>query len=361
MRIYAIWLLLAALLLTSGVAFGDLLTVKHAHGSLRIFGKVQVYYATYEDDRVSDTFDLKRARLDVIGQVFDRVYFFVESNLLGKFHLYLASVTLKFPHLDLRFGQQWKPVSWEAKHPTATLPFIFFSLPTLYFLRNNVCFMDIGARATLHFERDGYRFFVLEGGVFNGTGINRGDENDQKDWVVRTAIQPIKGITFVGNYTYGTYGSNRVPDTDPLFGHANYQQYSAGVVVDYQGIDFASEWIAMHRDYLQNKANLDPENKAWDNYGFYTHLGYKIKTGQKYFHQVEPIVRYEYMDRNREVSGDLQRAVTYGVNVDIDKHYARFQVNYVQNLDDSCAYDPVTSPYGKQANNVLAAELLLAF
>ena len=355
------WLLVITLALAANIVFGDILTVKHAHGDLRLFGALQTYWASYEDDRAADTFDLRRARLDVDGHIYDKVYFFLEADLLGNPQLLLASVTFKLPHLDLRFGQQWKPVSWEARHSTRTLPFIGYSLPTAYFLANKVCFMDIGARATLHFERDDFTMFLLEGGVFNGAGINTSDDNDQKDWVVRAAIQPIKGISLVGNYTYGAYGAKNVPDTDPLFGRANYQQYSAGLVVDYCGLDLVGEWIGMHRDYLQNKANLDPDNKAWDNYGFYAHVGYKINTGYDYLQEVEPVVRYEYLDRNREVAGDLQRAVTCGVNFAIDKHYARFQVNYVLNLDDSCAYDPVASPYGKQANNVLAAMLLLAF
>jgi len=343
-------------------ALGDLLTVKHAHGEAHLFGMIQTHYANFEDDEVASTFVLRRARLGAHGQVYEKVYFLFEAHLSQKPMLLDANVTLKFiPHLDLRFGQQWKPVTWEASHSTRTLPFIGYSLPTAYFMANKVCFMDIGARAALHFEKDDFTVFLVEGGVFNGTGINQNDNNDQKDWVIRTAIQPIKGITFIGNYMYGTYGAKAVPDTDPLFGHEGFQQYSAGMIVDYHGLDFATEWIGMNREYIHNKANSDHYNHAWDTFGLYAHLGYRIDTGLSYFHEVEPIARYEYLDRNREVTGDLQRALTYGLNVAIDRHYARLQLNYIWNINDSCPHDPIDSPFGKQADNVFLVQLQAVF
>ena len=222
--------------------------------------------------------------------------------------------------------------------------------------------------------------FELQFGVFNGTGLNRSDVNDQKDWVARLKVQPVKGIQVFGNYTYGTYGTKldySYGSKRFMFGHEDFQQYSGGLAIDYEGIDLAGEWFGMRREYIHNKYTdmlyegiyvgpttppyhyqmeakrfFDPDNRGYDMYGWYAYLGYKIDTGHDYFSQVEPLVRFEYLDPNREFINDLQRRITYGLNVMIDKFYAKLQLNYVYNINDSAS---------RKADDVAVAQLQVAF
>lgn len=357
-RRLVVMLLVVAFAFAGSYAMGDLLTVKHAHGEVNLKGIIQTYYAEYEDDEIADTFDLRRVWLCASGSVYEKVEFQMLALLNDDPKLCDAWIKLKYiPNVDLTFGQMYKPATYESLTSTAQLPFILYALPTQYMRGNNVSNRDIGAKASFHLEKDDFTMFLLEAGVYNGTGINTNDENDQKDWVGKVCIQPIKGIQFFGNYTYGTYGHKvaevNVNDPfwqDPLYGHEDFQQYSGGLAIDYMGLDLAGEWMGMHTDYIHNALGIADE--AWDMYGWYVHLGYKIDTGYDYFHTVEPIVRYEYLDpdTNKDCINDLGRIVTYGLNVWIDKHYAKLQLNYVWNINDS-------APHHQVADNVFIAQL----
>ena len=199
---------------------------------------------------------------------------------------------------------------------------------------------DIGVKATFHLDKDDFTMLVLEGGVFNGRGINRGDDNDQKDWVFRACLQPIKGIEFFGNYTFGTHGAGVGR------GHDEHQQYSAGFAIEYEGLGVVGECMGLHHH------NIFVLDKSMNGYGLYVHLGYKIDTGYDYFHTVEPIVRYEYLDpdTDKHVINDLGKLITCGLNIFIDKNYAKLQLNYIWNINDS-------GPNRQVADNVFMAQL----
>ena len=352
----AVWLLVMAVALTGSCAFGDLLTVKHEHGELRLEGLVTVYYAEFEEDEMADTFELRRGFvwLGVSGSVYEKIDFAVLMQLDHAATLLDAWIKLKYiPNVDLTFGQMWKPVTYDALTSTAALPFINYAAPTQWLMNTGIVSRDIGAMATFHLEKDDFTMFLLEGGAFNGTGIGGTDNNDQKDWVVRTSLQPTKGIWFFGNYTRGTHGAKR-SSRFWAGGHDEYQQYSAGFAVDHEGLDIVGEWMGLHHHYL-NAIHLD---KSMNGYGWYLHLGYKIDTGYDYFSTVEPIVRYEYVDPDADKcrfegdpsNGDLVRLVTYGLNVFIDENYARLQLNYIWNINDN-------APGCAIADNVFIAQL----
>jgi len=338
----AIWLLVMAVALTGSCAFGDLLTVKHAHGELKLKGLIQTYYAEFEDDDISDTFELRRVWLAVEGSAYEKIDFGLLMRLDHSATLLEAWVKLKYiPNVDLSFGQMWKPVTYEALTSSVELPFINYAAPTQWLMNTGIVSRDVGAMATVRFEKDDFTMFLLEGGAFNGTGINQSDNNDQKDWVVRTCLQPTEGIKFFGNYTRGTHGPKVLG-----IGHDEHQQYSAGFAIDYEGLDMVGEWMGLHHH------NLFLLDKSMNGYGWYLHLGYKIDTGYDYFHTVEPIVRYEYVDPDTDqyVINDLARLVTYGLNVFIDKNYAKLQLNYIWNINDN-------GPGCEVADNVFIAQL----
>jgi hypothetical protein len=350
----AIWLLVMAVALTGSCVFGDLLTVKNAHGELKFSGLIQTYYAMFEKDKdlpidtivPSDTFELHSVLLGAEGTVYEKIDFAMLMELDHSPTLLEAWIRLKYiPKVDLTFGQMWKPVTYEALTSPSELPFVYYAAPTQWLMNTGLVSRDIGAKATFHLEKDDYTMFLLEGGVFNGTGINQSDNNDQKDWVTRACLQPIKGISFFGNYTRGTHGTKVIGE-----GHDEHQQYSTGLAVDYQGLDMVGEWMGLHYHRL---LAVDP---SMNGYGWYLHLGYKIETGCDYFSKVEPIVRYEYVDPDcdNHMLNDLQRLVTYGLNVFIDENYAKLQLNYIWNIDDS-------GPGCEIADNVFVAQLQARF
>jgi len=340
----AIWLLVMAVALTGSCAFGDLLTVKHAHGEVKLNGLIQTYYAEFEDDDITDTFELRRVWLCAKGSVYDKVDFKMLMRFDHSPTLLDAWVKLKhIPHLELTFGQMWKPVTYEALTSSVELPFINYAAPTQWLMNSGLVSRDIGAKATFHLDKDDFTMVLLEGGVFNGTGINQRDNNDQKEWIVRACLQPTKGIKFFGDYTRGTHGTKVLG-----VGHDEHQAYSAGFAIDYEGLDMVGEWMGRKHHNL----NIFVLDKSMNGYGWYVHLGYKIDTGYDYFHTVEPIVRYEYVDpdTDKHIINDLGRLLTYGLNIFIDKNYAKLQLNYIWNINDN-------GPGRELADNVFIAQL----
>ena len=132
----AIWLLVMAVALTGSCAFGDLLTVKYAHGELKLRGLIQTYYAMFEEDNVADTFELNRVWLCAEGSAYEKVDFGMLVELEQTPTLLEAWIKLKhIPYVDLTFGQMWKPVTYEALTSTAELPFINYALSTQYLMQ----------------------------------------------------------------------------------------------------------------------------------------------------------------------------------------------------------------------------------
>jgi len=424
----AIWLLVMVVALTGSCVFGDLLTVKNDNGELHLNGLIQTYYAWFEESNATDTFELHRVELGATGTVYEKIDFAMLMELDHSPKLLDAWVRLKYiPYVDFTFGQMWKPVTYEALTSSAELPFIEYSLPTAYLMNGEWSFKDalsnnlrsggqgadirafaadvshnpsmwdykqeysilnrdVGAKVTFHVEQDDFTMFLLEGGVFNGTGINRSDDNDQKDWVGRICLQPIKGINFFANYTYGSYGHKALLEDpnglDPMFGHEEFQQYSGGLAIDFLGLDLAGEAIGMRRGYIHNqytdsiyegitstsptsppyhyqmvtKRMFDPDNRGYDTFGYYAYVGYKIETGCDYFKQIEPIVRYEFLDPNLETdfNNDQEKRLTFGLNIFILENYAKLQLNYIWNMNDS-------GPDCQVADNVWGAQLQARF
>ncbi|MBN1593350.1 MAG: hypothetical protein JW941_08930 [Candidatus Coatesbacteria bacterium] len=349
----AIWLLAMAVALVGSSAFCDILTVKHAHGELQLKGLIQTYYAEFEEDEMSDTFELRRVWLCASGSVYEKVDFKFLMKLDHNPALMDAFITLKYiPHVDLSFGQMYKPGTYESLTSTSALPFIYYAIPTSFVRGANQwghlpANRDIGASATFHFEKDDFTMFLVEGGAYNGTGVNQGDNNDQKEWVARACLQPTKGVKFFGNYARGTHGAKNFGN-----GHDEYQQYSAGLAIDFQGLDLAGEWIGMKHNNLNQINAFGFTDKSENGYGWYVYMGYKIDTGYDYFHTVEPVVRYEYLDpdTDKHVIGDLGRLITYGLNVFIDQNYAKLQLNYIWNINDN-------HPGCEVADNIFVAQL----
>ncbi len=82
-------------------------------------------------------------------------------------------------------------------------------------------------------ERDGYDLVHYDFGVFNGSGINKGDENRTKDIAARLSVRPVAGLTLSGSYYWGEYGK----------AYLKRQRYAVGACYDRGPIVVRSEWV----------------------------------------------------------------------------------------------------------------------
>ena len=188
---------------------------------LRLSGYLQGGYRWDQNAEPSNTFYLHRARLSITGDAAkDKIDYRLQVDMAGSpkiCDLYFRYKPLK--ELNLELGQFKIPFSYENENcgPT-TVEFIEYSYITTYLARNNGAYdgisgatgRDIGFQLYGNiFERDGYSILRYNVGVFNGSGINRKDDDKSKELIARLMIKPVKGLS-VGAAYMAILGKDRI-------------------------------------------------------------------------------------------------------------------------------------------------------
>ena len=180
---------------------------------LSLSGYLQGGFRWDENTEPETTFYLHRARLSLSGNAAqEKVDYRLQVDMAGSpkiCDLYVRYKPLK--GLNLQIGQFKVPFSYENENcgPT-TVEFIEYSYITTYLVRNNGMYdgiastgRDIGFQLYGGFiERDGYNIINYNLGVFNGSGINRKDNNSSKDLIARLIVKPFKGFAVTASYMY---------------------------------------------------------------------------------------------------------------------------------------------------------------
>ena len=180
---------------------------------LSLSGYLQGGFRWDDNTEPATTFYLHRARLSLSGNAAqEKVDYRLQVDMAGSpkiCDLYVRYKPLK--GLNLQIGQFKVPFSYENENcgPT-TVEFIEYSYITTYLVRNNGMYdgiastgRDIGFQLYGGFiERDGYNIINYNLGVFNGSGINRKDDNSSKDLVARILVKPFKGFGVTASYMY---------------------------------------------------------------------------------------------------------------------------------------------------------------
>lgn len=131
--------------------------------------------------------------------------------------------------------------------------------------------------------------------VLNGCIINKFDNNNQKDMILRLEYRPVKGLNIVATGQLGR-GQNILPVTSSLTGVGAGERYirnrySVGGAYD-------CKWIRMHGEYLEGK-----DGTAISRGGYLT---CSIPLGLKGF---EAITSYDYFNYNVARDYDQHKAV----------------------------------------------------
>lgn len=152
-----------------------------------------------DHDDLDDGFQVRRARLDVSGRVYEHITFRLglEFGRTSDADLRDAFINVGFvEYAQLRVGQMLPPFSIERhtssnymKHPERPIIIAHVVEPR-----------EIGAM--LHGELlDGLVTYYA--GLFNGNGANTPKDNDDgKDGVVRLELEPVKGLLLASSYWY---------------------------------------------------------------------------------------------------------------------------------------------------------------
>lgn len=293
------------------------------HGAIQFNGFVlQQYYSKF-GALESSTFETKRARLGLAGDVntYARLEFVGEFAKTPKL---LDGILSLSPNKNwtVKMGQYKVPFSSDILRATTAMPFVNLALaPALGPDR------DIGMSV-----RYGAKFSKLAGvdlhaGVFNGSGINSSDANTNKNLAFRAVTKIGSQFTVAPNWYVG-----KTNDTGSL--KQDLSTYGGSV-------SWASKYDVIEGEYIGSTIG-EGKKEGWYFSGAHTFV-----TGSKFLQEIQFATRYEQMNPSVATVGDKTNRITIATNLFIDKKYTLIQFNYQIN--------------GEQTNSVKNDEFVMNF
>ena len=184
---------------------------------MQLSGFTQVRYQFQQTHGQIDGFDLRRVRLDVRGDVSPYFSYFFQSDFVGTPKLIDAYADVKISdYLNFTIGQAKVPFSYENLISDNKMEWVDRSQVVEALVGRGTDVIgnqngrDIGLQIGGSFLKIKSRYlFDYKIGMFNGTGINVTDKNDNKDVAGRLIAHPVKGLDFGGSFYSGTgyYGT----------------------------------------------------------------------------------------------------------------------------------------------------------
>ncbi len=259
----------------------------------------------------SSSFNIKRARLKITGQVARKIEYCMQADFAGTPKLVDAYVKYKFkPWLGFQVGQSKTIFSLENK---VYVPLV---LETIEYTNSSNALAgsadvsgmkstgrDVGVSAFGAFlHRDGYDILEYAVAVYNGNGINAKDNNKSKDFAAGININPCKSLTVAASAYFGQFGKE----------YYHRDRYSIALKYEDSRLHFRTEYLY---------GSTGSANGTFETQGGYAVLGYWMLPC------LRPIVRYDVLQRDTE-SAVLQNEYLVGLDYWPVKKHLRLQVNY---------------------------------
>ncbi|MBC8172641.1 MAG: hypothetical protein H7X71_01935 [Chitinophagales bacterium] len=305
---------------------------------LKLTGYTQPRFQYFQDTTKISTFDIRRARLALTGNMTDKIEyrFFAEfggsvpPQLLEAIFTYKADDRLK-----VAVGQMLVPlgndiIASETKMESVNRVVLSEVLGARgQDVIGNQNARDIGLSVAGTFKRkDEADFFKYTIGVFNGTGINKLDNNQDKAIAGRMLISPVKNLWAGGSYYNG---SSRWGDDVTI--DKNRDRYAFELEYKWKTLILRSEYMAGQDDTINR-------------YGYYVQL-----IGDIIPKKIQLSGRFEFFDFNEAVVDDgiylytITPSYLWGDN-------AKVQFGYDIVMEESTE---------QKKNNVFQAQFQLAF
>lgn len=302
---------------------------------IKISGYTQVRYR--QDKSINDTFDIRRARLDLKGDITERFDYRTQVEFGGTSGPFLLDATIGYkvnPYLKLTAGQFKIPFSQENLISSPKLETINRSQVVEALVARGTDVIgnqngrDIGIQVSGSIlPKKDYNQLDYAFGIFNGAGINKVDTNEQKDFIGRLVFHPWKDLSVGGSYYNGRYTLTSSP--------ARKDER------DRLGAEFAyvHDRLSLRGEYIQGIDGSTKKN------GWYLQSGYFFIPAK-----FQGVFKFDTYDSNTEVNQNSTNVYTLGGNWYFNK-WAFLQVNY--ELKDET---------GKEIdNNALTGQLTLQF
>lgn len=292
----------------------------NAAKKITLAGYTQVRYQALEQTGAIDGFDIRRARVDLKGRISPYWGYRVQFDLAGSPKLIDGYVELKLnDYFNFTIGQAKIPFSLENLVSSTKLELIDRSQVVEALtargrdVGGNQNGRDIGIQVggTILKRKDrpvvDYRL-----GVYNGSGINTTDKDEEKDYAARLIFYPGTGLAVSGAWYDG---SRFIPEvrtgtvvTSPAQS-VNRDRFGFDLSYDLKNFSLRSEYIYGKDDQTERE-------------GYYLLGGYYLL--QK---KVQLVAKYDFYNPNKANVDDASTWVVLGGNFNFNAN-TRLQVNY---------------------------------
>lgn len=347
--------------------YDDGFYLKGADDQLRIGGWLQFDSRWYLNDQHpnSDTFLIRRARLDVRGILENDFAYRLYATLIGERNGILQEGWLeyrKYPQARIRLGQVFEPFSLEA----------VYSARWTWFMERAMIVNAVSPKEDIGVMLLGHLWdgrLEYGAGLFNGQGRNTAATVDDKDFTARVSLTPWAGapkgdvlrrLSFGGSFATGNNEKSLAGQSFQTQGFTSWYEFASGVSQDggltRWGLELQyllgpfsvqGEYLSAHYDDIKragSSAGLEVD-------GYYLNLAW-VLTGEEApgnaairpRHEFNPstggwgawqvALRYQSMSTNQDLlnrgwasGSDGARSVTLGLNW-FPNHHIRLQFNY---------------------------------
>ena len=300
---------------------------------VKVMGFIQPQY-DYNFDSYKNSFHFNRARLGVLGSIpYDfRYYFVAEFSPIFTGNPFLLDAFISYNRVmwaQAALGQFKSPFSLELQTPC-------HKLNTIY--RTHMVVDLAGPLRDLGFMMYGGNDTTLikyQVAIMNGSGMNTFDDNVGKDYVGRVVLQPF------GSTLLGIGGSFRYGTSTPASAEAEVDdsrtRYGGEVNFNWKGVTLQGEyiWAEDVGSYTEGGGCGGPGTiveGSKERQGWYVTAMYMTKF------RLQPVVRYEYYDKDISADDQFQYMTTLGINYFFND-WTRLQVNYLLASDNASEYN----------------------
>jgi hypothetical protein len=261
----------------------------------KISGTVNIRYQYSDAGEDSNSFDIRRARLDVKGDAASSVDYRIHVEFVEKPKILDAYVNWHPADVfNIKAGEFKIPFSLENPYSAYALEMIDNSMVISGLCGyNDVSGIsangrDIGVNIYGKFSPVGdYHVFEYSAGLFNGNGINASDNNKSKDFSGTFAFHPSKDITVLASHYNGSTGLQ----------DENIQRVRTG-----GGIKYDDKKLLVRSEYIYGiTGDMDSE-------------GYYFVTGYFVHPKVQTLLKYDCFERDISVKETRQTNYIIGVN-----------------------------------------------
>jgi phosphate-selective porin len=283
-------------------------SVSPASPSLKWSGYAQVRYTRW--DSGIDGFLVRRARFTVKGEFLKNFSFKIQVGARRSPILLDAVIEItSIPYAKLSFGQFKVPFSLDNLTSSSALDLVNRTRTVRTLCPGQdiaSAGRDIGVTVSGKFSMLEYTL-----GVFNGSGINQVDTNDQKDIAGRLVFRPIESLAFgVSQY---------IGDQRPF-------AFDSHVNRDRTGVDvfFSKGQAFIKGEYIFAKDDL-ARREGWYFRGAYFFIPEKLQA----------LINYDSYDRDLDLAANRIKIITVGLNWYFSGR-TKLQINY-ENIKDDLA------------------------